>query len=188
MFKISKIAIISKIGILSALLLVSACNPPKKSGTTKATHSHEHDTHAAAKGENLDSFCYCPVKGTVGVTHFDFDSSVVLPEAQKLIDNGIAHCIAKRFAEDPAIKVLVTGHADKRGTQEYNVALGTRRADATKNYLLGATKSEENAANVSADRFCVNSKGKEELVDNGDSEAAHAKNRRTVIEFVEECN
>jgi hypothetical protein len=58
----------------------------------------------------LYSSCYCSAKhGTVGVTHFDFDKSDVLPKAQALINRGIAKCFTTRLVEDAAIKVLNTG-------------------------------------------------------------------------------
>jgi peptidoglycan-associated lipoprotein len=175
---------LSKFAFLSVLLFASACNNMGKG--KKVNHNHgDKNTHRYETG--LDSYCYCPAKhGTIGVTHFNFDSSVVLPEAQKLIDESISKCVSERLKENDNIKVLVTGYCDKRGTEEYNLALGSRRANATKSYLVESVKDVDHDLSLDG-RFCINSKGKEDLIDHAETEEAHAKNRRTVIEFVEEC-
>jgi peptidoglycan-associated lipoprotein len=69
----------------------------------------------------------------------------------------------------------VEGHADARGTAEYNLALGERRAQAVKDYLVGL--------GVAADRLQQVSKGKESPVCSEDSEECHARNRRGVFLF-----
>lgn len=72
----------------------------------------------------------------------------------------------------PAVKVTVEGHCDERGTREYNLALGDRRANAAKNYLV--------ANGVDAARISTISYGKERPVAQGSDEAAWAQNRRAV--------
>lgn len=68
------------------------------------------------------------------------------------------------------VRVTIEGHADARGTNEYNLALGQRRAAAIRDYLVGV--------GVAADRMVVVSKGEEELVCREDTEACHQSNRR----------
>lgn len=172
-----------KITLLSGVLLfASACsNIVKKGKMRSADDMQREDRYATA----IDSYCYCPAKhGTIGVNHFDFDKYEILPESRKLLVE-ISKCILERFKEDDNIRVLVTGHCDKRGTQEYNLALGAKRANATKNYIIEILKDMDNELNVDG-RFLTNSKGKAELVDQGETEEAHAKNRRSVIEFISE--
>ena len=70
------------------------------------------------------------------------------------------------------ITVVLEGHADERGTREYNLALGERRANAAKDYLM--------TYGVSADRISVISYGKERPVDSGSNPLAWSKNRRSV--------
>jgi len=70
------------------------------------------------------------------------------------------------------IRVTIEGHADERGTREYNLALGERRANAAKNYLVGL--------GVDASRIATVSYGKERPVALGSNEAAWAENRRAV--------
>ena len=70
------------------------------------------------------------------------------------------------------INVVLEGHADERGTREYNLALGERRANAAKDYLM--------TYGISSDRISVLSYGKERPVDSGSNPLAWSKNRRSV--------
>ena len=70
------------------------------------------------------------------------------------------------------INIVIEGHADERGTREYNLALGERRANAAKDYLM--------TYGISSDRISVLSYGKERPVDSGSNPLAWSKNRRSV--------
>ena len=74
--------------------------------------------------------------------------------------------------QNPSINIVVEGHADERGTREYNLALGERRANAAKDYLM--------TYGVSSDRISVISYGKERPVDSGSNALSWSKNRRSV--------
>ena len=74
--------------------------------------------------------------------------------------------------ENTNVNVVIEGHADERGTREYNLALGERRANAAKDYLM--------TYGISADRISVISYGKERPVDSGSNPLAWSKNRRSV--------
>ena len=74
--------------------------------------------------------------------------------------------------KNPSINVVLEGHADERGTREYNLALGERRANAAKDYLM--------TYGVSSSRISVISYGKERPVDSGSNPLAWSKNRRSV--------
>jgi peptidoglycan-associated lipoprotein len=74
--------------------------------------------------------------------------------------------------ENSNVNVVIEGHADERGTREYNLALGERRANAAKDYLM--------TYGVSADRISVISYGKERPVDPGSNPLSWSKNRRSV--------
>ena len=74
--------------------------------------------------------------------------------------------------ENSNVNVVIEGHADERGTREYNLALGERRANAAKDYLM--------TYGVSADRISVISYGKERPVDSGSNPLSWSKNRRSV--------
>jgi peptidoglycan-associated lipoprotein len=98
---------------------------------------------------------------------FDYDSSVLSPTATQTLDKQGAW-----LKQYPDVIVTVEGHADERGTREYNLALGDRRANAAKNYLV--------ALQVQADRILTISYGEERPVDPGHDEVAWSKNRRAV--------
>ncbi|MBI1362621.1 MAG: peptidoglycan-associated lipoprotein Pal [Proteobacteria bacterium] len=100
---------------------------------------------------------------------FDFDSANLSADAQKVL-TGIANYILQSGEVDG---ITVEGHCDERGTREYNLALGDRRAVAVKRFLVGL--------GVDAAKINTISYGKERPVDNGHNERAWAKNRRSVI-------
>ena len=97
---------------------------------------------------------------------FEYDRAVVKAgEAAKVAE------VASRFKnEDGATDLLIEGHCDERGTEEYNRSLGERRALALRELLI--------ASGISADRVHTVSFGKDKPADTGHSEAAHARNRR----------
>jgi peptidoglycan-associated lipoprotein len=102
--------------------------------------------------------------------HFDFDKYNIRPGDAEILNENAA--LLKKY---PKVKVQIEGHCDERGTVEYNLALGERRANTTKKYLV--------SLGVSADRISTISYGKERPLDPGHNEEAWAKNRRahTVI-------
>jgi len=96
---------------------------------------------------------------------YELDSSDVSPVGQKVLDENAT--LLKRY---PAWAITIEGHCDERGTAEYNLALGERRAVAARAYLV--------AQGISADRLRIVSYGKEFPFDPGHDESAFAKNRR----------
>jgi peptidoglycan-associated lipoprotein len=96
---------------------------------------------------------------------YELDSSDVSPAGQKVLDENAT--VLKRY---PAWAITIEGHCDERGTAEYNLALGERRAVAARAYLV--------AQGISADRLRIISYGKEFPFDPGHDESAFAKNRR----------
>jgi len=110
----------------------------------------------------------CSTFGKTGsdTVYFDFDSSVIRPDAAEVL-NHQATVLNKKDGE-----IVVAGHADERGTREYNLALGARRANAVSNYLV--------ARGVDAERISTISYGKERPAVLGNNEEAWSKNRRAV--------
>lgn len=96
---------------------------------------------------------------------FDFDKYDLKPEAQ-----GILKIKAIYLEENPRISIIIEGHCDERGTSEYNVALGERRANSAKSFLLDL--------GVNSSRIETVSYGEEKPFDPGHNETAWAKNRR----------
>lgn len=97
--------------------------------------------------------------------YFDFDKSDVRSDAARELQQN-----ARVLKEYPDVKILVEGNCDERGTVEYNLALGDRRANAVKQYLVDL--------GISPNRISTISYGKERPVDPRRTEAAYAKNRR----------
>lgn len=96
--------------------------------------------------------------------HFDYDKSNLSAEAKKTIQQNA------QWMKSHSGKVQIEGHCDARGSIEYNLSLGERRAKAVKSYMT--------SLGVAGDRLPIISYGKEKPLDSGDSEAAYAKNRR----------
>ena len=97
-----------------------------------------------------------------GTDQFDIDAT-----ARGILDNQ-----AEWLARHPQVRVTIEGHCDERGTREYNLALGDRRANAAKNYLA--------ARGVDAARMTTISYGKERPAALGSDEESWAQNRRAV--------
>ena len=102
------------------------------------------------------------------VVYFDFDSFVVRDDARTVID---VH--AKRLSSNGALKMTVEGHTDERGSREYNLALGQKRAEAVVRSLtlLGARANQLEPVSFGMERPAVQ----------GSDEAAYAKNRRAEL-------
>ena len=96
---------------------------------------------------------------------FDYDSSALSDYAQRTLDRQAAFLKAR-----PQTRVLIGGHADERGTREYNLALGERRASAARDYLV--------SKGISSERIRIISYGKERPAKVGSNEAAWRLNRR----------
>jgi peptidoglycan-associated lipoprotein len=108
------------------------------------------------------------VAGGLNQVFFDYDSAAIRSDAEGTLNKFV------EFAKANGVKgVTVEGHADERGTREYNLALGDRRAVAIKRYLVGA--------GLDANQLTTISYGKERPAVEGHDEAAWAKNRRGVL-------
>ena len=97
--------------------------------------------------------------------HFDFDQSAIMPSAEETLRRQVAVLRAH-----PGVRLRITGHADERGSTEYNLALGQRRAQAVKDFYT--------TSGLDASRFEVVSLGEERPAATGSNEAAWAQNRR----------
>jgi len=97
--------------------------------------------------------------------YFEFDSSVLTFDSQELLKEK-----AEWLKNNSGARTVIEGHCDERGTSEYNLALGDRRAESAKTFLINL--------GISASRMTTISYGEEKPVDTGDSESAYAKNRR----------
>ncbi|KYP97585.1 peptidoglycan-associated outer membrane lipoprotein [Sodalis-like endosymbiont of Proechinophthirus fluctus] len=102
------------------------------------------------------------------IVYFGLDKYDIRFEFAQMLDTH-----ATFLRSNPSYKVTVEGHADERGTPEYNIALGERRANTVKMYLQGK--------GISTNQIAIVSYGKEKPAVLGHDEAAYAKNRRAVL-------
>ncbi|HEX6135353.1 MAG TPA: OmpA family protein [Longimicrobiales bacterium] len=103
------------------------------------------------------------------MVHFDYDESDLRPDAQETLGRKIPI-----LRSNPGLRLRIVGHADERGSVEYNLALGMRRANAVREYLAGF--------GIDAARFETTSMGEDRPIATGGNEQAWAQNRRA--EFV----
>ena len=142
----------------AAVALLAACETPGDgsgtgSGTgTSANRAQTLQEQLVAIGDRV---------------FFDYDKSDLKPEARRQVERW-----AEFLKRNANATISVEGHCDERGTREYNLGLGERRANATKNYLV--------AQGIEARRVATISYGKERPAVNGSNEAAWSQNRRGV--------
>lgn len=156
-------------GIIGAAMIILAGCSSKSAVSTNEGSGAANGTGAGVSsgaGVNVEDLGQKGGRGTViGDIFFDFDSSSLSPEAQDQLKQNAAWLQNHQLSS-----VTIEGHCDERGTDEYNIALGERRAEAARNYLetLGVTGS----------RLSTVSFGEEKPFDPGHNEEAWAKNRR----------
>ena len=119
-------------------------------------------TEAATKQAKID------IKIDGYLSYFDYDSAVL---SQQTL-SGLLF-VADYLKSNPAVQILIEGHCDERGTRDYNIALGHKRADAVRKQLA--------RMGVDRQRITTKSFGKERPAMRGTSPESWAKNRRTVI-------
>ena len=141
--------------IIVASLTLSACAVSNKSGQLQG------DVYT---GSDTVEYLASGVKDRV---FFATNESVLTTASRETLRKQAAW-----LRKNSKITIVLEGHADERGTREYNLALGERRANAAKDYLM--------TYGISSDRISVLSYGKERPVDSGSSPLAWSKNRRSV--------
>jgi peptidoglycan-associated lipoprotein len=154
------------LSLLAGVLLLAACagNTPESStaaGTNASTTPAA--TNTAGQPGSREDF----MKNVGDRVFFDFDKSDIKPEGRQVLQRQ-----ADWLKKYPNVTVTVEGHCDERGTREYNLALGERRANAARQYLI--------AQGIPAARIKTISYGKERPDPVGSDEAAWARNRRAV--------
>ncbi len=174
------------IAVAASVLFAAGCSTTSTTSETAETmdhskHSMGTDSATTSGSDTSGSMTSGEMTTDAGMTkadamslnnvfYFDFDKAVVLPEA---FDDLSAH--AKFLVDNPAVSVVLEGHADERGTREYNIALGERRAKAISRYLT--------VQGVSGSQIEIVSYGEERPAVIGHNEAAWAKNRRVELKY-----
>ena len=145
--------------VLMAGLILTACATTKKVSTTAGQMQGDVYT-------GTDTVEYL-ASGVPDRVFFATNESILTTRSRETLRKQ-----ATWLRENSGISVVLEGHADERGTREYNLALGERRANAAKDYLM--------TYGVSSNRISVISYGKERPVDSGSNPLAWSKNRRSV--------
>jgi peptidoglycan-associated lipoprotein len=162
----SNLMILSKIYkntllILAACLVLSACATKKELATDAIQGQMQSDVYTGT-----DSVEYL-ADGVPDRVFFATNETILTTASRETLRSQAAW-----LRKNSSINVVLEGHADERGTREYNLALGERRANSAKDYLM--------TYGISSDRISVLSYGKERPVDAGSNPLAWSKNRRSV--------
>lgn len=147
---------------LTALALISGCQSKEKDAV---------DTIEVDGGIQEKPLGFDPMGSDSGnipglaTVHFEYDKFSLSPEARNILAQN-----AEFMRKHPNVNIQIEGHCDARGSIEYNLTLGERRANAVKAYLV--------SLGIPDSRLSVLSYGEEKPMNAGDSEAAYAANRR----------
>ena len=165
-----------KISVMAvACVSLGACSTADKSELGEPTASPAHTDSALTQGAgDVGSFygdeSTHPMQVGNQIYYFDFDKSIV-PEQDKPSLQVQAHYLISH----PQAKILITGNTDERGSREYNIALGRRRALSVQQFLVANGVSEQQILTVSY--------GAEKPVAFGHNETDYARNRRADLQY-----
>ena len=157
------------LAIVAATFLLAACETASQvSGDSASTSASNTASSSSASSASSSAADKTPAEklAQVGDTvNFDFDSAELTVSARSTLNRQAAF-----LNLNPDLMIVIEGHADERGTREYNLALGERRATAVRDYLV--------AKGINSARVRTVSFGKERPAVAGSDEDAWAKNRR----------
>ncbi len=171
--------LMTKLLLGTMLVAVAACTPKRVETLPEApvgsgpvgtgAGTGQASTGNAVTPGSAEDFKRSVASDTInfGLDAFDIDAP-----ARAILDSQVAW-----LAQYPNVRITIEGHCDERGTRDYNLALGDRRANAAKNYLA--------ARGVSAARIATISYGKERPLALGSDDASWAQNRRAVTVTVQ---
>jgi peptidoglycan-associated lipoprotein len=155
-------------GVFAVVLLLAACETaPQQSGAAMGSGA-QASAPAATRSGPVPGSAEDLVANVGDRVFFDFDKYNLKPDARQQIEKWAAW-----LRQYPQVAVTIEGHCDERGTREYNLALGERRANAAKDYLV--------ALGIFANRIKIISYGEEKPAALGSNEDAWKQNRRSVL-------
>lgn len=157
------------LAIVAATFLLAACETASQvsgdSASTSASNTASSSSGSSASSSAADKTPAEKLAQVGDTVNFDFDSAELTVSARSTLNRQAAF-----LSLNPDLMIVIEGHADERGTREYNLALGDRRATAVRDYLV--------AKGINSARVRTVSYGKERPAVAGSDEAAWAKNRR----------
>lgn len=168
MMKKNTIFVGTFIAVVFALTIFTGCAEKKAvvSEGTAQEQAASATAEPAAQEQAVKAGPAVTIDVVIGDIYFDFDQSNIRPDAREILKANADILLRKGAAE-----ITIEGHCDERGTAEYNMALGQRRAQETKKYIVNL--------GVPASQIKTISYGEERPFDPGHNEEAWAKNRRS---------
>ena len=166
MFNIQKIGNKNLFNLLIIIFLISSCS--SMNVTEEVVYDGGIRTVEAAIQEETSLDYESKAIFTNATVYFEFDKFNLNSKSLQTLKSAVA-----AMKDNSSIKITISGHADERGTREYNLALGQRRAESVRDYFA--------INGINANRIMVKSYGEERPILNGSNEASYSKNRRAEI-------
>ena len=154
------------ISFLFIIIFLSSCS--SMNVTEETVYSGDVKTVQASSTDNEDISYDSQAIFANATVYFDFDKTNLTSKSLQTLKS-----IVDALNDNSQLNIVLSGHADERGTREYNLALGQRRADTVSQYLI--------LSGVESNRITTKSYGEERPIANGQDEASYAKNRRVQI-------
>ena len=165
MLSIKKIKNINLYNLFILVFLISSCS--SMNVTEEVVYDGGIRTVEASMQENTELDYETKAIFTNATVYFEFDKFNLNSKSLQTLKSAVS-----AMKDNQSIRITIAGHADERGTREYNLALGEKRAQAVKNYLIGL--------GINPDRVSTISYGKERPAVVGSNDGAWAQNRRSV--------
>ncbi len=154
------------ISFLFIIIFLSSCS--SMNVTEETVYSGDVKTVQASSTDNEDISFDSQAIFANATVYFDFDKTNLTSKSLQTLKS-----VVDALNDNSQLNIVLSGHADERGTREYNLALGQRRADTVSQYLI--------LNGVESNRITTKSYGEERPIANGQDEASYAKNRRVQI-------
>ena len=156
----------NKLNFLVAIIFLSSCS--SMNVTEESVYSGDVSTVKASSYESENINYDSKAVFANATIYFEFDKSTLTSKSIQTLKSAV-----NALNDNSSIQITLSGHADERGTREYNLALGQRRAEAVSDYLI--------LNGVNKNRITVKSYGEEKPAVNGQDEISYSKNRRVEI-------
>jgi peptidoglycan-associated lipoprotein len=158
--------------MMGIIVALSSCSKKEVKSDEPLINPSGGDASGSAATPDTSNVTQQPTESTVSsdmqTVYFDFDSYRITDDGKSALKAN-----AEYMKSNASVEIQIEGHCDERGTTEYNLALGERRANAAKKYLIGL--------GIAKKRISTISYGKERPQDPGHDEAAWGKNRRAAF-------
>ena len=160
------------LGLAVALAVLAGCSSNKNADNSGANSGAGYDSSASSSGLNSGAGGAGgagDLSSLTRVYYFDFDKADLRPDSQAALDRSIS------ILRNGAQRIRLEGNCDERGTREYNMALGERRANSVANYMV--------VNGISSDRIETVSYGEEKPAAPGHDDSAWSQNRRVELKI-----